>query len=372
MFAARRQEQHLGRLLTSMDEEPPMLALVMIARNEQHCIERCLESVKPYVDVMIVLDTGSTDQTKRIAGRSGAQVLDFEWCNDFAAARNAALSHSPARWNLILDADEWIERDGAELLKAIRNQQPFVGFIRVASEYDLQGNVELATSWIPRLLPKGVRYEGEVHEQPVSDLPRKRIAVEVGHSGYRREQLDLKKGRNRTLLRKMLDNSPSDRYLLFQLGRDYEVYQEFSEAVDCFVRALEVTPESDPFRHELVIRLLYCLKHTKEYELAVQFAESEMSKWQQSPDYFFVLGDLLLDWTALNPDKASELIPMIESCWLRCLEIGDQPELEGTVIGRGSHLAAYNLSVVYGSIGDEDKAERYRDMATRLRAGQKF
>src|ERR1700710_3132879 len=85
------------------------LALVMIARDEARAIGRALASARPHVDRMIVLDTGSTDATREIAAAEGAEVHAFAWCDDFAAARNAALAHSDADWNLILDADEWIE-----------------------------------------------------------------------------------------------------------------------------------------------------------------------------------------------------------------------------------------------------------------------
>jgi len=363
----RKQEGYLGGLLEKMGKAPPELALVMIVRNEAHCIEKALQSVRPYVDTMIVVDTGSTDNTKVLAERCGAQVYDFAWCDDFAAARNAALQHSKARWNLILDADEWIAANGDALHKAIRNQQPYIGLIPVASEYDLAGEVEVAKSWMPRLLPRGVHYEGAIHEQPVSDEPRKRIDVEIGHAGYRRELLDQKKGRNRELLLKMLDKNPSDPYFLYQLARDYEVYEDYPEAVDAFIRALELTPDSVPFRHELVVRLLYCLKQVQQHQVAMEFAESEMPNWQNSPDFFFVLGDLALDWATLDPSQAGELVPMIESCWKRCLDIGDRPDLEGSVIGRGSHLAAHNLAVMYESFGQPEQALEYREMASEMK-----
>ncbi len=67
----------------------PRLALVMIVRDEARCIARCLESVAPFVDSMIVLDTGSTDDTVAIAQACGAAVHQFSWCDDFSAARNA-------------------------------------------------------------------------------------------------------------------------------------------------------------------------------------------------------------------------------------------------------------------------------------------
>src|SRR5690349_20790912 len=84
------------------------LALVMIVRDEAARIARCLDSARPLVDDIVVLDTGSRDDTAAIARVHGARVFAFDWCDDFAAARNAALDYSGADWNLVLDADEWI------------------------------------------------------------------------------------------------------------------------------------------------------------------------------------------------------------------------------------------------------------------------
>src|SRR5512140_1346392 len=117
------------------------LALVMIARDEARAIARTLESARPHVDRTIVLDTGSTDATREIAAACGAEVHEFAWGDDFAAARNAALAHSDADWNLVLDADEWIEA-GAEALAA--DSLPaggggVLGEVRIESRMDQPG-----------------------------------------------------------------------------------------------------------------------------------------------------------------------------------------------------------------------------------------
>lgn len=96
------------------------IALVVIARNEERCIERCLRSAAPYVDDMLVLDTGSTDRTAEIARQCGARVATFNWIDDFAAARNAALDAVNARWRLVLDADEWLDDSAAALRELSR------------------------------------------------------------------------------------------------------------------------------------------------------------------------------------------------------------------------------------------------------------
>jgi len=342
----------------------------MIARDEAAGITRCLESAAHCVDAMLVLDTGSRDDTVALARAAGAEVHHFHWCDDFAAARNAALELSRADWNLILDADEWIT-GGTEHLDGQRlGGERFIGLVPVTSEFDQQDRVETATSWLPRLLPAGVRYTGRIHEQPLADLCRVRIPLQVAHAGYRRDELARKQGRNRILLQRALAERPADAYLLYQLGKDHTVYGEYPQAVHCFEQALGQARATDSYRHDLVLRMLYALKQSRQFERAFRFAETEMPNWQQSPDFFFSLGDLLLDWAVENPAQAvQQLLPLAQTCWTRCLEIGERPELEGAVHGRGSYLAAHNLSVLHDGLGDRERAEQYRALSERLKAG---
>ena len=82
--------------------------LVMIMKNEERSLRRCLEAAKPLVDRMIIVDTGSKDASIPIAREMGAEVFSFSWIDDFSAAKNFALEHSDGDWNLVLDADEYV------------------------------------------------------------------------------------------------------------------------------------------------------------------------------------------------------------------------------------------------------------------------
>lgn len=338
------------------------LALIMIARDEADSIARCLESARGVVDEMIVLDTGSVDATARIARAHGAQVHGFAWSDDFAAARNAALALSSSDWNLVLDADEWLEGGRGEL-DAMLSGPPVIGLLPVTSEFDLAGRVERSTSWIARLLPRDVRYAGRIHEQPQSALPRQRLALAVHHDGYRQAALARKHGRNESLLLRALEEQPHDPYLLYQLGKNRETGGDFAGAVPHYRQALALSTGAAAFRHDLVVRAIYTMKKAQLHQEAIALADAEMPNWPASPDYYFALGDLLLDWTTLNPDAADELLPMVEASFQRCLEIGDQPQLDGSVHGRGSHLAAHNLAVLYDGLGNSARADSYRRLA---------
>lgn len=95
------------------------LSLCMIVKDEGKTIERCLKSVKSFVDEIIIVDTGSTDDTKEIALRCGAKVFDFEWVNNFAAARNFSFSKATSEYILWLDGDDFIDEENIKNIKRI-------------------------------------------------------------------------------------------------------------------------------------------------------------------------------------------------------------------------------------------------------------
>lgn len=95
--------------------EHPLISGCLITRDEEHCISDALSSLAPFVDELVVFDTGSTDRTKEIASSFGANVVSGEWKNDFAWARNQALEHCRGRWIVWIDADEILRGSPEEL-----------------------------------------------------------------------------------------------------------------------------------------------------------------------------------------------------------------------------------------------------------------
>ncbi len=344
--------------------------MVMIAKDEARAIARALASARPHVDRLIVLDTGSSDATREIAAAEGAEVRAFAWCDDFAAARNAALAHSDADWNLILDADEWIEA-GAEALAS--DALPaggggFLGEVRVASRMDQAGAEGLGQAWIARILPRGVGYQGRIHEQPASPLPRRRLALTLGHDGYTTENLARKGDRNETLLMAELQTAPEDAYLWFQLAKEHQARERVPQAVLCFAEALRLSPRDAAWRHALVVRTLIALKADGRIDEALTLADAEVANWLDSPDFYFTIGDLYLEAASREPDRALDhFLPVVELAWKRCLEIGERPDLDGAVAGRGGYMAAHNLAVFYETLGKTSETAEYRAMADRLR-----
>lgn len=342
------------------------LALVVIARDEAPTLARCLESARAYVGEMVVLDTGSIDDTAAIAAACGARVLPFAWEDDYSAARNAALGASSAPWKLVLDADEWLDPaqgDIAGLLARVCAGKPMVGMLPVRLAFDLGGRTLTSTTWQARLVPAGMRYAGTVGEQPVAGLPQQRIALCIENDGLRRAERAARREQRARLLQAALAASPEDARLCYEAGKVDEARGDVAGAAGRYRQALALARPDEAWRHDLVVRAMFTLKAAGQVEDAVHLADLEMDRWQQSPDYYFALGDVLLELANRKPESTGELLPMIEASWLRCLELEERYELDGAVSGRGSFLAAHNLAVLYDGLGDAERARHFHTLA---------
>jgi tetratricopeptide (TPR) repeat protein len=211
--AALKIRENLGPISLPLAAKPGgSVSLCIIVKNERHHLARCLASAKPFVDEIIVVDTGSTDETKDIATAFGATLYEFEWVDDFSKARNFALSKASGDWILVLDADETLStRDCEEfrrMLEASRNRPTAfrmqtrnysnlvntVGFRPNRGEYP----EEEGLGWYPsdkvRLFPNDprIRFNYPVHElvEPnLSDLkiPVRDCPIVVHHYGVLNE-----------------------------------------------------------------------------------------------------------------------------------------------------------------------------------------
>ena len=102
----------------------PAISLCMIVRDEEATLARCLEAAQPFVDEIVIVDTGSQDGTIEIAERFGARIIHEVWEDDFSAARNRSLEEARCEWILTLDADEVISPEaGAALRKIVARKE---------------------------------------------------------------------------------------------------------------------------------------------------------------------------------------------------------------------------------------------------------
>jgi tetratricopeptide (TPR) repeat protein len=142
------------------------ISLCMIVKDEERTLARCLDSVQDLVGQIVVVDTGSADQTRRIAASYGAEVSSFDFTFvDFAAARNHALAGARGRWILVLDADEALFPADVPLIRDLAAGDANAGyyFRRLNGRVGTDGET---TDHVVRLFPNrpDYRYKGRVHE----------------------------------------------------------------------------------------------------------------------------------------------------------------------------------------------------------------
>ncbi len=149
----------------------PLLTTCVIARDEERLLGDALESIRPFSDEIVVVDTGSRDRTVEVARAAGARVVDHVWQDDFAAARNVAHLHARGRWLLWLDADERLVA-GEGLRDTIESASPAVGGF-VIERHDLvvdsvSGRADVFPVGMVRLFRNDprIRWMGIVHERP--------------------------------------------------------------------------------------------------------------------------------------------------------------------------------------------------------------
>ena len=144
------------------------VSLCMIVKNEERVLARCLESVRECMDEIIIVDTGSSDGTKEIAARYTDKIYDFEWIDDFAAARNFSFSKASMDFAMWLDADDvFLEADKNAFIE-LKNSIPDnvdVVMLRYHTAFDEEGK-PVFSYYRERLIRKGTVsfWKGRVHE----------------------------------------------------------------------------------------------------------------------------------------------------------------------------------------------------------------
>lgn len=126
----------------------PTISLCMIVKNEEKTLARCLDSLAGLIDEMIIVDTGSTDSTKEIAFQYTNQVYDYEWENDFSAARNFSFSKATMEYIYAPDADEMLDEENRERFRRLKqNLLPEVEIVQMkyktVSEFNTVLNAKL-------------------------------------------------------------------------------------------------------------------------------------------------------------------------------------------------------------------------------------
>ncbi|MGG7176589.1 glycosyltransferase [Clostridium paraputrificum] len=332
-----------------------MISICMIVKNEGEILRRSLDELSKHNYEIIIVDTGSTDDTKKVALEYTKNIFDYSWDNNFSNARNFSISKATNSIVLIIDADEVvIDLDKKVLEKTILENADKVGRILIRNEYVRNGKKQAYTGYINRLFNKELfEYEGNIHEQVVSrnKKPYKtfELPIKINHYGYSDKEIDRKNKtkRNIEMLRGELEKR-YDPYLLYQLGKSFYTEGNYMEAEINFKEALKFDLNNNlEYVEDLIESYGYTLINQAKYR-----ESSEILKvyeyFKESADFIFLIGLIYM-----NNGYFFEAIREFENAKLL-----KRNKMDGV----NSYLANYNIAVINECLGNFKEALLYYDL----------
>lgn len=338
----------------------PTLSLCMIVKDEEQVLARCLDSVRKAVDEIIIVDTGSTDQTKAIARKYTKALYDFKWIDDFSAARNFSFSKATMDYLLWLDADDVITPENLRaLLDLKQNLSPDTDTVMMKYEtaFDEDGNVTFSF-YRERILRRSTAplWRGRVHEaiEPVGKRVYADIAVT--HRSIKTSYSD----RNLRIYQKQIESgellSPRD---TFYYGRELYYHRQYR----CSIAVLTdfLNDDSGWVENKIEACRILSVCHTAlsceakaldDLFLSFQFAAPRAEICCEIGNIF------------LRQERYSQAIFWFELARTRrpAVENGGFCDLDSY-----GFLPCIQLCVCYDRIGNRPKAEQYNAMAGKFR-----
>lgn len=355
----------------------PSVSLCVIARNEAATLVRCLRSASSLVQEMIVVDTGSTDETVALAEAEGATVFHFAWCDDFAAARNAALECATGEWILWLDADEFLLPESLEPLRHVfaRSDVQAAWLIRQEMEREGQtaGFIEMRQLRVWRNDP-ALRFVGRCHPH-FGTLLEERAAhtgqhtlypvIRFRHSGYLPHLMPRKLERGIRLMQLELEERPGQLYYEIELGRALSLMND-PRCLPILESALEkvLAAKDSPHPPLMLIAALFerylCLEPPDSPRLDTLLLLSK--RWfPQNPPVLMAAAEAHVrrkEW-----DKA---IPFLQTL-IRCAETGQYDRSNTFDSALFGSAPRFNLAVCLHRLGRLSEAEAiYRRLAASV------
>ena len=308
--------ERVGKNKKTGSAKRPGVSLCMIVKDEENNLARCLASVKPIVDEMVIVDTGSTDRTRDIAEFFGARVYEFEWSDNFAEARNFSLSKAKGDWILIMDADEIISpQDYGRFRKLVAkkpsrltaysvitrnycNMVNTIGWIPNTGQY---GSEEAGLGWLSsekvRLFSKSrqIKFEGAVHEMVDPVLKRlsaeiKKCPILVHHYGrLNADNLAHKHQAYYEIGLKKLQKNGGEIGTIRELATQAAILERFSEAIDLWLKFLSMEPGEAAVAFAYVNMVSVYIR-MQEYGKAIELARKAVSMAPQMKEAQYNLG----------------------------------------------------------------------------------
>ena len=266
----------------------------LIVKNEETVLEKCLSSIRPHCDEIVVTDTGSEDGTIPIALRYADKVLYHEWQNSFSEARNFSLQYSRAQMLGWIDAVEYLTPESQPLLRPM---------IKIALRRDIQtifcplhselSDQRVSRHFLPKFFRRGTgHFEAIVHNQLIHSQPTAVEAITFWHTGYNLddEKMDKKRKRTSGLLLKQLETKPDDVFAIMNLARCYMTGSEYKLSEEWVDKGLALPSCKGSIREMLLYNKAMCAMAEGEYEDVEKACWESLGINDSNLDMLFVLG----------------------------------------------------------------------------------
>ena len=249
--AAKKKSSRKNKAASS-----PTLSVAMIVKDEEKLLPNALASVKPWVDEIVVVDTGSKDKTVEIASSFGAKLYHHLWEYDFAKHRNQSISYCAMDWVLILDADEEIDQATAPLMRqALQKVGPEVGCIYFDA-YNIMPDGSrdlLRRPSIFRNTPE-FGYRGKVHNEPSYQGVSLKTPIKLLHYGYGLPagEMEQKNARRLEMIRRWVEQEPGNWRSQYHFAQTLVSKPETAaRAAQAALTALELARKGQEKKHTL-------------------------------------------------------------------------------------------------------------------------
>jgi glycosyltransferase involved in cell wall biosynthesis len=281
------------------------ISACVITKDEEKNISKCLGSIKPIASEIVVVDTGSTDNTVQEAEKYGAKIYHFKWQNDFSAARNFAISKAKGDWIIFLDADESFTKESVEILpdilyEAVKGKYDVIFSLIV--NYDKNTGASINTFPVVRIFrnDKYIRYAGTIHEIVVNEKrPLKRMDatkyLKIIHTGYSQDIIQEKEKGKRNLELLLLEEkkNPQNSNICFYLSEAYLLKGDNDKALEYAFKVLKYRNGNliGIYQKNYINLITTMVNRGYPKEDSKYIIKRAVSEFPNIPDFRFFLGD---------------------------------------------------------------------------------
>lgn len=277
------------------------ISLCMIVRDAESTLGAALDSAKPFVDEMVIIDTGSVDKTVQVAEARGAKVYHFPWIDNFSAARNESIEKATGDWVFWMDADDvLVQSTGGELLRSVmENPNRDVGFMLRMEERKPDSHV-MSQFLHLKLFPRhpDIRFQYRIHEKVEPSITRLGFKIKMCNATVQHANADRSPEanarrikRNRPLLELELKENPCDGIVLFNVGYHYLICsQELQKATELLERSLAYLPKDNSLRLDAFQMLIKAYWRAKDGNRLAATCEAALENFPDASVFLLDLG----------------------------------------------------------------------------------